>query len=95
MNLKEMTKIELISEIESLKSKTDKLEHSQYSRERYNLLMTTTDDGLYDWDLDSNELYLSPRWKEMLGYKDDELKNDFSTWEKLSDPDGIKRALEY
>ncbi len=53
------------------------------SEERFSLAMKGANDGLYDWDLVKNEIYYSPRWKSMLGYKDDELPNDFSIWKDL------------
>ena len=53
------------------------------SEERFNLALTGTNDGLWDWDLRTDHVYYSPRWKSMLGYEDDELKNHISTWEKI------------
>lgn len=57
------------------------------SEERFELAMAAAKDGLYDWNLVTNEIYYSPGWKSMLGYDDDdELPNDFSVWENLIDP---------
>ena len=33
-------------------------------------------------------------WKGLLGYKDDELPNEFSVWEKLTAPEDVKRSLK-
>ncbi len=64
------------------------------SEERFDLAMDATQDGLFDWNLLTNEIYYSPAWKRMLGYKDDELPNDFSVWESLTDPEDVKRSWE-
>ncbi len=58
----------------------------QISEERFELAMAAAQDGLYDWNLVTNDIYYSPRWKSMLGYEDKELPNDFSVWEKLIEP---------
>lgn len=62
------------------------------SEERFNLAMDATKDGIFDWNLLSNEIYYSPSWKKMLGYEDDELPNDFSIWEKLTSPEDVKKS---
>ena len=51
------------------------------------LSIDVTQDGLWNWNPKNNDIYFSPRWKEMLGYKDDELKNDFSEWLSRIHPD--------
>jgi PAS domain S-box-containing protein len=39
------------------------------------------DDGVWDWDLEKETIYYSPRWKEIIGYTDEELYNDLTTWQ--------------
>jgi PAS domain S-box-containing protein len=64
-------------------------------KDRFEIAMKGSSDGLWDWDIKNNNIYFSPRWKSMLGYKDIELKNDFSTWVKLLHPEDKKRCLSY
>ncbi|MCG8061998.1 MAG: EAL domain-containing protein, partial [Candidatus Thiodiazotropha endolucinida] len=64
------------------------------SEERFELAMRGANDGVYDWNLQSNEIYFSPRWKRMLGYEDHELPNEFSTWESLIDDKDRERSWE-
>jgi PAS domain S-box-containing protein len=64
------------------------------SEERFELAMKASKDGLYDWNLITNEIYYSPGWKSMLGYDYDELPNDFSVWETLTDPQDVKTSWE-
>lgn len=66
-------------------------ERFKKNQERFELAVQTTKDGLYDWDLIKKEIYYSPGWKRMLGYKKSELPNVFSVWEDLLSPGDVKR----
>jgi PAS domain S-box-containing protein len=61
--------------------------------ERLTLVMEGINDGVWDWDLESDEVYFSPRWKSILGYAEDEIQNEFAAWEQLIHPDDRERAL--
>ncbi|WP_218944241.1 bifunctional diguanylate cyclase/phosphodiesterase [Marinicella rhabdoformis] len=61
--------------------------------ERFTLALKGANDGIWDWDLNTNEVYYSPRWKGMLGYKENELENSLETWAKLVHPDEKERVL--
>ena len=50
------------------------------SEERYALAALGAHDGLWDWDLATNEIYLSARFKEMLGHSDRALPNHTREW---------------
>lgn len=58
---------------------------------RLDYAVNSTNDGLWDWNLITNEIYYSDKWKAMLGYAPDELKNEFQTWEKLAHPDDVAK----
>ncbi|WP_297087941.1 PAS domain S-box protein [uncultured Draconibacterium sp.] len=64
------------------------------SEERFKLAMNASNDGIFDWNLLTNEIYYSPGWKKMLGYEDHELPNDFSVWETTTEPEDVKKSWE-
>ena len=64
------------------------------SQERYQLVESAVNDGLWDWDILTGHNYLSPRWKGILGYADDELPNVKSTFFNLVHPDDKATAIE-
>ncbi|MEJ2395639.1 MAG: PAS domain-containing protein, partial [Candidatus Thiodiazotropha sp.] len=69
----------------------------QSSEEKFGQVLESSLDGYWDWDLVSGQLYLSPRWKEQIGYADDELPNSFESWELHLHPDeskGVKQKLQ-
>ena len=50
------------------------------SEERYALAVRSSNDGLWDWDLISGLVYYSPRWKAMLGFKEDQIGASPQEW---------------
>ncbi len=52
------------------------------SEERYALAVRAANDGIWDWNLKTNKIYYSPRWKEILGYKEDEIGDELEDWFK-------------
>ena len=68
-------------------------EEMRRSRERFELAVRGSQDGLWDWDLQTNEVFFSARWKGILGYEDDEIPNELNEWEKRLHPDERERVL--
>lgn len=51
-------------------------------------------DGLWDWNTVTNEVFYSKRWKEMIGYEENEILNDISEWEKRVHPEDLELVYE-
>ena len=64
------------------------------NEDRFSLALRGAKDGIWDWDLDTDETYYSPCWKSMLGYEDGELENILNTWASLVNVDDKDVVLE-
>lgn len=61
--------------------------------ERYQFALQGAYDGLWDWNLASNTIYFSTRWKNMLGYDDAEIGSDFDEFTSRVHPDDMKVVM--
>jgi diguanylate cyclase (GGDEF)-like protein/PAS domain S-box-containing protein len=61
--------------------------------ERMELALIGNNDGLFDWNMKEDSIYYSPRWKEIIGYKDDELVNLFISWEDRVYPEDLPKVM--
>jgi PAS domain S-box-containing protein len=57
------------------------------SEERLRLAFAGAQEGIWDWNLETDAVVYSSRWKQMLGYGDDEIEPHISAWERLVHPD--------
>ena len=64
------------------------------SEERLTMAFAGAQEGVWDWNLVTGDVVYSPRWKQMLGYADDEIEPHVSAWERLLHPDDMPRARE-
>lgn len=62
------------------------------SNERFEVAMRASNEGLWDLDIATSASYMSPRWKEIVGYRDDELPNVASSFFDLIHPDDKGRV---
>ncbi len=61
------------------------------SEERYALAAAAANDGLWDWDIQAQSVYFSPRWKAMLGWTDAEVGTAIEEWFARVHPDDVGR----
>jgi PAS domain S-box-containing protein len=52
------------------------IESLEIREQRYSMAVRSANDGIWDWDLKTHEIYLCPRWKEMLGFAYHEVGNN-------------------
>jgi diguanylate cyclase (GGDEF)-like protein/PAS domain S-box-containing protein len=61
------------------------------SDERYALAVRGSNDGLWDWNLHTKDVYFSPRWKAILGCAEDEIDNSLEGWFSHVHPEDRQR----
>ena len=92
-------------DLNSLQEKVSRLEadlkakkkHEQQLREQllqYELAASGANDGLWDWNLVTDEVFVSEPWRQMLGYVDKGDYDGLHEWKSLLHPDDRKEALE-
>ena len=57
-------------------------------------LLEASNDGFWDWNIATGEVYFSKRWAEMLGYEQDEIDPHVRSWEKIVHPDDMPHVME-
>jgi two-component system, sensor histidine kinase and response regulator len=60
---------------------------------RFSLAVAATDVGIWDWEINTGKVYLSPRWKSILGYEDHELSNSIETWKQIIYPEDKDKVM--
>ena len=64
------------------------------SKQRLDYAINGVNDGLWDWNLDTDEVYYSPRWLSMLGYEPNYFPSTLETWSLLVHPEYKETTLE-
>jgi PAS domain S-box-containing protein len=73
-----------------VKSRTEQL---RLSEERWAFALDGSRDGVWDWNAVTNKVYFSKRWKEMLGYDENDVGDDLSDWETRVHPEDKERVF--
>ncbi len=74
----------IVRDISARKQAEETLRESQ---ERYELAMRGANDGLWDWNIKTDQVFYSPRWKRMLGYAEHEIGSSPDEWFGRIPPD--------
>ncbi|WP_413171449.1 PAS domain S-box protein [Anabaena azotica] len=64
------------------------------SEERWQLVARGSNDGIWDWDLRTNKVFYSTRWKQMRGLAEDEVSNSPEEWSSRIHPDDYDRIMQ-
>ena len=83
--------VAVVRDITDQKQAEEALEQSE---ERFRLAMEATNDGLWDWDLKTDQSYRSPRFYSMLGYDEEDYPPGFKRGLELIHPDDRKPTIK-
>lgn len=64
------------------------------SQERWELALRGNNDGIWDWNIQTNEVFFSTRWKTMLGYEEHEVRHHVDEWAKRVHPDDLGFVMQ-
>lgn len=64
------------------------------SEERWKFALEASRDGVWDWNIKTNQVMVSRQWKAMLGYADTEFDVDYNAWESRVHPEDLPKVLE-
>ena len=64
------------------------------SESRWRFALEGAQEGVWDWNAQTNKVFFSRRWKEMLGYADDEIGDDLREWQSRIHPDDYDAVHE-
>lgn len=79
----------------NINKKRSKVEKSlKDSEERFVLALAGTQDGIYDWDIKTNNLFCSKQYNTMLGYGDDFEIKTLEDFKKIIHSDDIDKVFE-
>jgi PAS domain S-box-containing protein len=82
-------RMEIATDITELKEKEEALLESE---NRYRLALKAAEEGIWDWELESNKVFFSAQWKSQIGYQEDELENKFEVWQQHLHPEDYDAA---
>ncbi|MFZ4620308.1 MAG: PAS domain S-box protein [Bacteroidota bacterium] len=64
------------------------------NEQRLKFAFEASNDGMYDWNIEESTLFLSQRWKEMIGIENDEVSDNLSEWKDRVHPLDVDETLK-
>ncbi|AMK75337.1 MULTISPECIES: PhnD/SsuA/transferrin family substrate-binding protein [Methylomonas] len=81
----------LAAERRRVREQNIRLVDSEY---RWKFALEGADEGVWDWNIVSGEVFFSPRWKSMIGYQPEEFANTFEAWRDSLHAEDTDRVLK-
>jgi PAS domain S-box-containing protein len=78
------------TDIHDLKQKEEEL---HLAETRWQFALEGSNQGVWDWDVVSNQIFFSKHWKAMLGFKENEISDRYEEWLNRVHPDDLPMAL--
>jgi len=63
-------------------------------KEQMEIALSTFKAGVWEWNITDNSVYISPQWKKMLGYSENEIENSYDEWKSRIHPDDIQQVVQ-
>jgi two-component system, chemotaxis family, CheB/CheR fusion protein len=84
-----------MNEIEQLKKELTETKNAlKDSQIMFNHIVESTFAGYFDWNIPENTEYLSPTFKKMFGYGDDEMESSPEAWQKIIFEEDLPKVFE-
>jgi diguanylate cyclase (GGDEF)-like protein/PAS domain S-box-containing protein len=82
----------VISTVRDISERKRAVQALRDSEQRWQFALEGARDGVWDWNLVTNEVYFSRQWKQMLGYAEHEIAGSLDEWDKRVHPDDKARV---
>jgi diguanylate cyclase (GGDEF)-like protein/PAS domain S-box-containing protein len=79
--------LRIISTVRDISERQRAMQALRDSEQRWQFALEGARDGVWDWNLTTNEVFFSRQWKAMLGHEEHEIAHDLQEWDKRVHPD--------
>lgn len=94
MNAEDGEHIGYVGTVEDITASKESEEALRRSEERWQLALQGANEGIWDWKVQSNDLFFSPRFKEIMGFADREAPDRFDFWIERVHPEDVERVMQ-